>query len=105
GPRRTGIRELRLRRSSAHRVPPRWVEDFGTEMDARACQPLGELRSHTGCPMEADDSPFRVDPLLLEGEDVLRRDDVLLHSDYLGHPHDFPRAIRESGHVDDEIQR
>ena len=53
----------------------------------------------------ADDVEMLVEPFLLEGEDVLHQDDAVFAAGDLADLHDLARAVRQTGLLDDQMDR
>src|SRR4029453_3598055 len=81
------------------------IEEVARKLDARAQEPLAELRPDARGPVVAAHTSVLLHSLLLEYEDVLRGDHVLFHPDDLGDADDLPRAVAETGDVDDRVER
>src|SRR3990170_5385001 len=80
-------------------------EHIRGEVDSGRGHHVGELRPDSRCAEHPQDFPFLVDPLPLEQEDVLHRDDVPFHPRNFGHLDNPAGPVAQTRHLDDDVQR
>src|SRR5215217_558509 len=81
------------------------VEHVGGQVDAGAPQPLPALRPDAGGPEPTHHPALRVEPGLLEHEDVLHRDDVAFHAGDFRDAGHATRTILQARLLDDDVDR